>query len=105
MGVISNYLGIGGGWLLVPVLIYVFKMHPKEATSTSVFSLLIYTTVGAITQISIGNLNWMIVIIGGIGIAVGAKIGLKIAEFIPERRIMQLLSAVLIIMGIRMFFM
>lgn len=105
MGVISNYLGIGGGWLLVPVLIYVFKMPPKEATSTSVFSLLIYTTVGAITQISIGNLNWMIVIIGGIGIAIGAKIGLKIAEFIPERRIMQLLSAVLIIMGIRMFFM
>lgn len=104
MGILSNYLGIGGGWLLVPILIYIFKIPPKEASSTSIFSLCIYTTIGAITQISIGNIDWLIVIIGSIGISVGAKIGLKIAEIIPEKLIMQLLSIVLIVMGIRMFF-
>lgn len=103
-GILSNYLGIGGGWLLVPILIYFFKMSAKDASSTSIFSLCIYTTVGAITQISIGNINWLIVIIGSIGISIGAKIGLKIAEFIPEKLIMQLLSIVLIVMGMRMFF-
>lgn len=104
MGILSNYLGIGGGWLLVPILIYIFKIPSKEAASTSIFSLCIYTTVGAITQISIGNIDWLIVIIGSIGISIGAKIGLKIAEIIPEKLIMQLLSIVLIVMGIRMFF-
>lgn len=104
MGILSNYLGIGGGWLIVPILIYTFKMSPKQAASTSVYSLLIYTTIGATTQVFEGNINWIIIIIGGIGISIGANIGLYIAKKIPENLIMKLLSVVLIIMGIKMFF-
>lgn len=101
MGILSNYLGIGGGWLIVPILIYIFKMSPKQAASTSVYSLLIYTTVGATTQIIESSINWIIIIIGGIGISIGANIGLYIAKKIPENLIMKLLSVVLIIMGIK----
>jgi uncharacterized membrane protein YfcA len=58
LGVVSNYFGIGGGWLLVPILIYAFHIVPHYATATSIFSLCLYSAVGVLTQIYYGNIEW-----------------------------------------------
>jgi uncharacterized membrane protein YfcA len=42
LGTVSNFFGIGGGWLLVPILIYGFHIKPHISTATSLFSLGIY---------------------------------------------------------------
>src|SRR5699024_11270552 len=39
MGVVSTFFGIGGGWLMVPILIYLYRVAPHRATATSVFAL------------------------------------------------------------------
>lgn len=104
MGILSSYLGIGGGWLLVPILIYVFKFPTHFATATSMFSLCIYSSYGVASQIFYNSIDWMAVVWGAIGIIIGSQLGVKLAQRIPGKVIMQMLSILLIVIGFRMYF-
>lgn len=104
MGILSSYLGIGGGWLLVPVLIYIFHVPTHIATATSIFSLCLYSSVGVVLQVWNGNVDWLVVIFGGIGVIIGSQIGVVLSGRIPSRMIMQMLAFLLIIIGFRMYF-
>ncbi len=104
MGVLSSYLGIGGGWLLVPLLIYLFRIAIHSATATSIFSLCIYSSVGVISQIFFGSIDWMIVLLGGSGVIIGSQLGVLLAQNVPGQRIIQMLSVLLIMIGVRMYF-
>jgi uncharacterized protein len=104
IGILSSYLGIGGGWLLVPILIYVFRVPTLNATATSIFSLCLYSSVGVLLQIFNGNINWMAVTYGGLGVIVGSQIGVLLSQKIPSKVIIQMLSVLLILIGFRMFF-
>ncbi|MEH7384214.1 sulfite exporter TauE/SafE family protein [Bacillus sp. JJ1521] len=104
MGILSSYLGIGGGWLLVPILVYIFRVPTHIATATSIFSLCLYSSVGVVLQIMNENIDWTIVLFGGLGIIIGSQIGVFLSQRIPSRVIMQMLSYLLIIIGFRMYF-
>ena len=104
MGLFSSYLGIGGGWLLVPILVYFFKFPTHYATATSIFSLGIYSSYGVISQIFYNSISWIAVIWGAIGIIIGSQIGVRIAQKISGRLVMQMLSILLILIGFRMYF-
>jgi uncharacterized protein len=104
MGVLSSYLGIGGGWLLVPILIYVFKISTHYATATSLFSLTLYSSVGVVSQIFYSSIDWQIVFWGGAGVIIGSQIGVFLSQKIPGKVILQLLSVLLVGIGFRMFF-
>src|SRR5699024_476641 len=104
MGVFSSYLGIGGGWLLVPILVYFFKFPTHYATATSIFSLGRYSYYVIVSQIFYNSINWTAVIWGAIGIVIGSQIGVIIAQKISGRVVMQMLSILLILIGFRMYF-
>jgi uncharacterized protein len=104
IGILSSFLGIGGGWLLVPILIYVFRVPTHYATATSIFSLCLYSSVGVLLQIFNGNIDWMAVTYGGLGVIAGSQIGVLLSQKIPGKVIIQMLSVLLIIIGFRMYF-
>ncbi len=104
MGILSSYLGIGGGWLLVPILIYVFHVPTHRAAATSILSLSLYSFIGVLSQLYYGNIDWMTVVFGGIGVILGANIGVFLSQRIPGKVILQMLSVVLVIIGVRMYF-
>ncbi|HLR61537.1 MAG TPA: sulfite exporter TauE/SafE family protein [Lentibacillus sp.] len=103
-GILSSYLGIGGGWLLVPILIYLFRFPTHIATATSIFSLCLYTSTGVLLQILYGHVHWLTVLWGGLGIIIGAYLGVHISKKISSKVIIQMLSILLIIMGVRLYF-
>ncbi|SFB01239.1 hypothetical protein SAMN04488072_105127 [Lentibacillus halodurans] len=104
LGILSSYLGIGGGWLLVPILIYIFRFPAHSATATSIFSLCLYTSTGVLMQIFYGHVNWLTVLWGGLGIIIGAYLGVSISKKISGKVIIQMLSILLIVMGVRLYF-
>jgi uncharacterized protein len=104
MGVLSSYLGIGGGWLLVPILIYIFKLPTHNATATSIFSLCLYSSAGVVSQLFYSSIDWPTIIFGGIGVIIGSQFGVILAQRLNGRVIMQMLSVLLVILGVRMFF-
>jgi uncharacterized protein len=103
MGILSSYLGIGGGWLLVPILIYFFGVSTHNATATSIFSLCLYSSIGVISQLYYSTIDWSAVFWGGLGVIIGAQFGVFLSQKIPGKVILQMLSVLLIVIGFRMY--
>lgn len=103
LGVVSSYLGIGGGWLLVPILIYLYKVSPRIATATSIFSLCLYTSFGMIIQIFEQHIHWSALFFGGVGVIIGAQLGVYLSSKLSGQMIVKMLSILLIGVGLKLF--
>ncbi|WP_323035541.1 sulfite exporter TauE/SafE family protein [Pararhodobacter sp.] len=83
VGVLSAVMGVGGGFIMVPAMIYLLRMPTKVVVGTSLFQIIFvtaYTTVAhAVTSHSVDVMLAFFLIIGGvIGAQFGTQIGLRL---------------------------
>lgn len=78
VGFISGLLASGGGMILLPAYIYLFKLDEKEARATTIFSMFIITAVTSIIYFRYKNFDFMLGIKCAVGGIVGSYIGTKI---------------------------
>ncbi|RDI36656.1 sulfite exporter TauE/SafE family protein [Falsibacillus pallidus] len=104
LGTISSFFGIGGGWLLVPILVYGFGVSVHYATATSIFSLAIYSGIGLIQPIIHGRVDWAVAAFCGIGVLIGGQAGALVSSKISGGTITKLLAFIVIIIGIKLMF-
>lgn len=83
VGFLSAVMGVGGGFIMVPAMIYLLGMPTKVVVGTSLFQIIFtsaYTTVlHATTSFSVDMALALLLIIGGvIGAQVGAQVGLRL---------------------------
>jgi len=99
LGIVSSFFGIGGGWLIVPILVYGFGISMKNATATSMFSLALYSFVGILPSVADNIINWSIVACTGIGVIIGSQVGAFISKKMKGTTIIRLLAMLVVIMG------
>ncbi|HPD93555.1 MAG: sulfite exporter TauE/SafE family protein [Rhodobacter sp.] len=83
VGILSAVMGVGGGFIMVPAMIYLLGMPTKVVVGTSLFQIIFttaYTTVmHAVTGHSVDIVLAFFLILGGvIGAQLGTQIGLKL---------------------------
>ncbi len=82
VGVLTGMMGIGGGVILLPSLIYLVGQRAAKATGTSLLLVWISSVLAVAFHITHGNIHlnlWLALTAGGLlGTALGTKIGLKI---------------------------
>jgi len=83
VGVLAAIMGVGGGFLMVPAMIYLLGMPTKVVVGTSLFQIIFvagFTTVmHAVTSQSVDIVLAFFLIIGGVlGAQLGAAIGLRL---------------------------
>lgn len=107
-GFVSGFLGMGGGPLRTPTLVYLFNFPVYVATATSVVAQAIYTSVGTIGHIIDQNVDLVTACLVGIGMIAGAQIGARLSQRLQSTWILRLLglslltiSSQLILSGIR----
>jgi uncharacterized membrane protein YfcA len=102
LGFIASFLGIGGGFLLTPALVYLFEFPIHVAVATSLTTLALYTTAGAVTHASLGHVQWFpIFLFTGIGFVAGGQLGVFLTPKIKGIWIIRLLLVVIFILGVR----
>lgn len=83
-GTLSGFIGVGGGIIIVPALVYILGLTQHQATGTSLFILTLPVVIlGTMNYYRTGNVNWrygLVIastfIIGGY---FGSKLSLKIS--------------------------
>jgi uncharacterized membrane protein YfcA len=83
IGILSAVMGVGGGFIMVPAMIYLLHMPTKVVIGTSLFQIIFvtaFTTVlHAVTNHTVDVVLAVLLLIGGvIGAQVGATIGAKL---------------------------
>lgn len=101
-GVVSGFLGIGGGVVLVPVMTTWFFFPPQVAVATSLFALLFSSSFGAALFWVKGEVLVREAVLFGVGMVVGAQVGPMIARRAGGKWIMRALAAGLIVIAIRL---
>ena len=107
VGYISSLLGIGGGIIHVPALVYFLNFPVHIATATSHFILAITALTGTIVHIVEGSFSHVIyeTLFLAIGVIIGAQLGATISNKVKGVWIIQGLAVALAFVGIRILIM
>jgi uncharacterized membrane protein YfcA len=102
VGFTSGLFGIGGGALMVPAMLLLFKFPPHIAVATSMFMILLSSTTSSLTHVYLGNIEWVLTILLVPGAWIGAKIGVYINTRLKPVTVVLLLRFFLFIFGLRL---
>ena len=79
-GILSGFVGVGGGVIIVPALVYVLGMSQHNAQGTSLFILLLPVGILAVSNYwKHGEINWKFGLIVAIAFVAGGYLGSKLA--------------------------
>ncbi len=98
VGVMSAIMGVGGGFILVPAMIYVLGMPTKVVVGTSLFQIILVTAfttlLHAITNHTVDMVLAVILLVGGV---VGAQIGTSIGLHLKAEQLRVLLALLVLL--------
>lgn len=100
VGFLSGYLGLGGGFLIVPLLQSVFGFTMKQATGTSLVAVAILAVPGFVAHALLGNVLWAVGLLLVAGSVAGARLGAAAVKRVNERLLTGLFGILLVVSGV-----
>lgn len=103
VGVLSAVMGVGGGFIMIPIMVYLLGMPTHVAVGTSLFQIL-FTCVGATYMHATTNLDVDIVLalLLAVGSAIGAQIGARVSRRLRGDQLIILLASLVLIVVAKM---
>ena len=103
-GVLSGLLGVGGGFVLVPMMVYLLGMNQHRAHGTSLAVISMVVLFSAIFYSRHGQVDWLVAIELMIGGVIGAAVGARLCTFISARRLRRYFGVLMMLIGLRMLY-
>ena len=108
IGAVSSLLGVAGGELIIPTLMFVFGADIRTAGTLSLLISMPSVLVGLASQraqlVAAGRQDLTRVVVPlGVGSVVGAIVGATLVAHVPGAAVKVLLSAVLIVSALKLF--
>jgi len=103
VGVLTVIMGVGGGLIMVPAMLYLLGMAAGVVVGTSLFQIVfvaaIATLLHATQSQTVDILLAVLLLMGGV---VGAQFGARAAQFLPPERLRLFLSLLVLAVAIRL---
>ncbi len=101
-GFISGLFAAGGGMLVVPAFVHIFKLNEAEARATSVFAILPMVITSGLFYYNNNYVDWNIGIRCAIGGIIGGFIGAKLLKKLSDKILKIIFIIFLIYVSIKM---
>ena len=96
VGILSSISGLGGGFMIVPLLIFLGR-EAKLAVGTSFVFILVVAISSIISHYRLGNLDMKTGLTLGLGGIIGAQIGPQILQHVSEQNFKRIFAVLLAI--------
>ena len=97
VGILAAIMGVGGGFIMVPAMIYLLGMPTKVVVGTSLFQIIFVTAfttmLHATTNYTVDVALAVLLLIGGV---VGAQVGTRIGTRLPAEQLRILLAVMVL---------
>lgn len=104
-GILSGMVGVGGGIIIVPALIYFLGFSQMNAQGTSLALIMLPVGfLGVIQYYKMGHINYNIVMILAVGFIAGSFFGSKFALSLPQDTMKKTFAILMIIIAVKMLF-
>ena len=102
-GTLTMLMGIGGGFVLVPAMLYILGMSANVVVGTSLFQILFVTMattmMHSMTTKAVDIVLAVLLLIGSVS---GAQVGAQLAQKVPAARLRFILAAIVLVVAARM---
>lgn len=105
VGILTMLMGVGGGFILVPAMLYILGMSANVVVGTSLFNILFVTMmttmIHALTTQAVDLVLAGLLLIGSVS---GAQLGTRIAVSAKPEYLRLALAAIVLLVALRMLF-
>jgi hypothetical protein len=102
-GVLSAIMGVGGGFILVPAMLYILRMRAQVVVGTSLFQIIITTAITTVLQAgrnqTVDVVLATLLLVGGV---VGAQYGARLSSRFRAEELRAALGLIVLIVGLQM---
>lgn len=102
-GIGASFSGLGGGFLMVPILL--FLGYPaQKAVGTSFLAILVISVSALIAHNKLGDVDYKIGLLLGIGGVIGAQVGARLVEHVSTAQFKRIFAFILVGLATYLFF-
>ena len=105
VGILTMLMGVGGGFFMVPAMLYILGMSAKVVVGTSLFNILFITML--VTMVHAFTTRAVDIVLAGlllVGSVTGAQLGTKIASFAKPEHLRLVLAMIVLAIALRLAF-
>jgi uncharacterized membrane protein YfcA len=103
LGVFTGFLGVGGGFLIVPALIWGARLQLHQAIGTSLAIIAMASSTAAIGHLSQGHVSPPLLLSVGSGALLGAALGAPLSGRLPEAPLRRVFGVMAALVAVRFF--
>ena len=104
-GILGGLVGVGGGIIIVPALVYFIGFSQKTAQGTSLGLIMLPVGIlGVLQYYKQGHVDFRVVGILAVGFLAGSYFGSKIALSLPQETVKKIFALLMIIIAVKMLF-
>lgn len=102
-GALSGFVGVGGGIIIVPAMIYFMNMNQMQAQGVSLALLMLPVGIlGVMNYYKAGHIQFSFVLVMAIGFVLGNYFGSKYAMRVPEHKIKFMFALLMLFVAVQM---
>lgn len=102
VGILASFSGLGGGFLMVPLLLFL-GYEAQKAVGTSFMAILVISISALFAHSKLQNVDYKVGILLGIGGIIGAQIGARLVEHVPTDTFKKIFAILLFLLALRLF--
>ncbi len=87
VGILTGFVGVGGGFAIIPALVLLGGLPIKEAIGTSLIIITFKSMTGFLGYLSMVNLDWMLMISFTIAASLGTITGAYLTRFLEAKKL------------------
>lgn len=99
-GFASGYVGVGGGFIMVPLMTAWLGIPMKRTSGTSLIAIIILAIPGVIQQAFLGHIDYLAGIMLCMGAIPGAVLGARLVPHVPERTLRFIFAGLLAVAAV-----
>ena len=105
MGLLAAFMGVGGGFIMIPVMIYLIGMPTSVVVGTSLFGIVVISTVSSFAHaVQNHNVDIILALLLAVGAVIGAQYGSRVGGRIQGEYLRGLLAIMVLAVGGRLLY-
>ena len=103
VGIMTAFMGVGGGFIMVPAMVYLLRMPAHVAVGTSLFQVL-FTCMGATLMQSASNhsVDVVLALVIAAGSTIGAQLGARVSRYLRGEQLLIVLGVLALVVCLKM---
>ncbi|MFK7819795.1 MAG: sulfite exporter TauE/SafE family protein [Planctomycetaceae bacterium] len=101
IGFLTGFLGVGGGFMIVPTLVFVFGLDMSMAAGTSLVVITLNCVSGLLAKAD-GNIRWDVALLFAISSIVASAVAVRVADKSKQSTLQIAFSGLVVLLGVLM---